>query len=267
MSLAVNVVTIVDTVIKLLAALQRAQERQKDLPKVLQKHQKELQNTRDIVEIVLSENTLHIATIMSDLVDLDDFGNSLKQELINMSKERNAFQQYAYQVLKGSKDTSKLSDIMKGLTLSRSSLVLKIQVVHVGLTKAYGDAVESINGGNLVCIEFANLKPVRLCEETDATLSGDEERSGKNVPLSGITRVVVDNKTKRRATMINGPVGKEPAKHLTIRGNEAEEESFMLNYGTEWKNIKRLKRLHQERADSSDSESEDTSDEEDQEKP
>lgn len=119
-----------------------------------------------------------------------------------------------------------------------------------------------LDGGNLVCIEFTNLKPVGLYEDTDATLAGGEENSGKDIPLSGITRVVVDNKTRGLATMINGPVGKEPAKHLTIRGNEASEKSFMLNYGTEWKDIKRLTRLHQERVDSSDSESEDTSDEE-----
>lgn len=145
MSLAVNVVTIVETVIKLLAALQRAQERQQDLPRVLEIHQKELQNTRDIVELVLSEDALQIAAIISDLNNLDDFGKRLKQELIKMSKERNAFQQYTYQLVRGSKDTTRLSNIMKGLNLSRSSLVLKIQVVHVGLTKAYGNAVESMS--------------------------------------------------------------------------------------------------------------------------
>ncbi|KAL1852136.1 hypothetical protein Daus18300_012283 [Diaporthe australafricana] len=55
--------------------------------------------------------------------------------------------------------------------------------------------------------------------------------------------------------MINGPVDKESARHLTIRGNKASEESFKLKHLTERKDIKRLTRLHHERVDSSDSES------------
>ncbi|KAI3396769.1 hypothetical protein diail_11669 [Diaporthe ilicicola] len=261
-SLAVNVVAIVETVIKLLAALQRAQERQQDLPKVLKTYSRELQNTRDIVEIVLSEDALHISTIMKDLNNIDDCGNNLKQYLIEMSKERNAFQQYTHQLLKGSKDTTRLSDVMKGLNLSRNSLVLKIQVVHVGLTKAYGNAIEGITGGNWVCIEFTNLKRGGLCDDTNTTLAGDEGVTEKNIPRGGVTRVVVQNKTRGLATMINAPVGKETAQHLTIDGNEASDKSFMLNYGTEWKDIKRLTRIHQDRVESSDSESEDSSDEE-----
>lgn len=172
--LAVNVMTIVETVIKLLVALQRAQERQQDLPKVLQKYRRELQNTREIVEVILSEDALHIATIMSDLNNIDDCGNSLKHELVKMSKERNPFQQYTYQLLKGSKDATRLSDIMDGLNLSKDSLVLKIQVVHVGLTKAYRNAMDSMSSlvgqtpvvGPLRLAEFPkNGKVLSACDE------------------------------------------------------------------------------------------------------
>lgn len=61
--------TIVETVIKLLGALQEASERQNDLPRLLDTHRKELQNTKQIVNIVLKEETLHIDTIVSDLTD------------------------------------------------------------------------------------------------------------------------------------------------------------------------------------------------------
>lgn len=130
-----------ETVIKLLAALQKAQERQNDLPKLLAAHGRELQNTKQIVDIVLSEEALHIDTIVSDLTDIDGYGTKLKECLEKLAKERTAFQQYTHQLLKGSKGISELSSIMTGLNLAKGSLVLKVQVAHVGLTRAYGNAV------------------------------------------------------------------------------------------------------------------------------
>lgn len=180
MSLAVNVITIVETVIKLLEALQQAHERQQNLPKVLQHHQGVLQNTREIVEIILSEDALHIATIRSDLNNIDDLGNSLKQELIKMSRERNVVQQYTHQLLKGSKDTTRLSDIMKGLNLSKDSLVLKIQVVHVGLTKAYGNAIEAM--GSLLK-QTPGVGCLRLAEfpENGTAQSAPDKKTPKSI--------------------------------------------------------------------------------------
>lgn len=140
-SLAVNVMTIVDTVIKLLADLQKAYERQAELPNILEAHRKELRNTRAIVDIVMKENALQIHAIVSDLKDIDDYGNRLRECLDNLSKDRSLIQQYTHQLFKGSKKMAQLSDIMQGLSLSRGNLVLKIQVAHVGLTRAYGNAL------------------------------------------------------------------------------------------------------------------------------
>ena len=120
----------------------------------------------------------------------------------------------------------------------------------------------SLADGNLVYIEFTNLKSMELCGEVDVSLATAEGRDVKDVARSSITRDVIGNKCRNTAFMLNGPVGKEQAEHLTIRENEASEESFMLNYGTKWRDIKRLKRMQQGRLDSSDSGDEDTSDEE-----
>lgn len=120
----------------------------------------------------------------------------------------------------------------------------------------------SLAGENWVCIDFTNLKPKELCGEADPMLAWSEKRNMKEVARSGITREVIGNKCKNTAFMLNGPVGKELAEHLTIRENEASDQAFMLNYGTKWRDIKRLKRMQQGDLESSDSGSEDTSDEE-----
>lgn len=125
----------------------------------------------------------------------------------------------------------------------------------------------SLAGGNLVCIEITNLKSMEPCGEADVSLAGAEGQNVKDAARSGITRVVIGNKCKNTALMLNGPVGKELAEHLMIRENETNDESFMLNYGTEWRDIKRLKRMQQGRPDSNDSGGEDTSNEEYQRRP
>lgn len=57
-----------------------------------------------------------------------------------------------------------------------------------------------------------------------------------------ISRVVVDNQTSGTAMMINARVGQETATSLRIERNIASDDSFMLNYGTEMKEIKELVR-------------------------
>lgn len=132
---------VVETVIRLFGALQKAQERQNDLPKLLETHRKELQNTKQIVNIVLNEEALHIDTVVSDLTDIDSYGTILKDYLIKLAKERTALQQYTRQLIRGPRDSAKLNGMMHDLQLAKGSLILKIQVAHVGLTRSVGDAV------------------------------------------------------------------------------------------------------------------------------
>ncbi|ROW17229.1 hypothetical protein VPNG_01411 [Cytospora leucostoma] len=236
-SLAVNVVTIVETVIKMLAALQKAQERQHDLPKLLEAHRRELQNTRQIVDIVLKEEALHIETIVSDLTDIDGYGTMLKACLLKLAKERTAIQQYTHQLLRGSRNIAKLRGIMSDLNLAKGSLILKIQVAHVGLTRAYGNAVlvnceivERVDAllqqtlgegkglkiadllGNgvpqadgKIRLNYTDLHMAGLWDDDAATLADNDECASIS-STSCTSRVVEDNETSESAMMINAPI-------------------------------------------------------------
>ncbi|ROW03729.1 hypothetical protein VMCG_05338 [Cytospora schulzeri] len=277
-SLAVNVVTIVETVIKLLAALQRAQERQNDLPKLLAVHSKELQNTKQIVNIVLSEEALHIDTIVSDLTDIDGYGTKLKDCLVKLAKERTAFQQYTHQLLKGSKNIAKLSGIMSGLNLAKGSLILKIQVAHVGLTRAYGNAVlvnceivERVNtllqqilgeGEGLriadllrngipqadgkIRLNYNDLHMAGLWDDDEATIADDDEFQDRVTSL-GTSRVVVDNESSDSALMVNAPIDDPEVDHLTISKNRARGNSIMINNRITTKHFDRLVVIQEKR--------------------
>ncbi|KUI55297.1 hypothetical protein VP1G_02713 [Cytospora mali] len=290
-SLAVNVLTIVETVIKLLAALQKAQERQNDLAGLLDAHSRELQNTKQIVNIVMNEEALHIDTIVSDLTEIDDYGTKLKNCLVKLQKERTPLQQYTHQLLKGSKNMAKLSGIMNGLNLAKGNLILKIQVAHVGMTRAYGNAVlvnceivERVNAllqqilgegkglkiadfvrngipqaDGTIRLNFTDLHTVGLWDDDATTIAGDDEFP-KSLSSGRTSRLVQGNVTRDSAMMINAPIDEREVDDLTIKDNQASGKSFMINNKVTMRQIKQLVVVHEDRGGSSDSEDEDSSD-------
>ncbi|KUI67681.1 hypothetical protein VM1G_03592 [Cytospora mali] len=290
-SLAVNVVTIVETVIRLLAALQKAQERQNDLPRLLDAHSRELQNTKQIVNIVMDEEALHIDTIVSDLTEIDGYGTKLKDCLLKLQKERTPLKQYTHQLLKGSKNMSKLSGIMDGLNIAKGNLILKIQVAHVGMTRAYGNAVlvnceivERVNallqqilgeGKGLkiadligygipqadgkIRLNFTDLHMVGLWDD-DATTIADSDEFPESLPPGRTSRLVQGNVTRDSAMMINAPIDEPEVDDLTIKDNQASGKSLMINNKVTMRQIKQFVVVHEDRVGSRDSEDEDSSD-------
>lgn len=118
-----------------------ARERQQNLSKVLQAHEQEIDNIIQILKVVKQEPVLQVATMMEDLEQLKLHGRSLRTCLEEYGKERGQLKQYANQLFNGKRNIDDLATIMASMSHAKANLNIKIQVVHVGLTRAVGDGV------------------------------------------------------------------------------------------------------------------------------
>lgn len=118
-----------------------ARERQQNLSKVLQSHEQELDNIIQILNVVKQEPVLQVATMMEDLEQLKLHGRSLRTCLEEYGKDRGQFKQYANQLFNGKRNIDDLAAIMASMSHAKANLNIKIQVVHVGLTRCVGDGV------------------------------------------------------------------------------------------------------------------------------
>lgn len=131
----------IDIVIRAMKELHDARERQIELAKVLSTHQQELHNIRQILGVVKEEPVLRVGEIVQDLQQLELLGRRLHKSLQELGKERGQFKQYTNQLFKGKRDLDDLAGIMISMGRAKENLSLKIQVVHVGLTRSVGDIV------------------------------------------------------------------------------------------------------------------------------
>lgn len=145
----------------------------KDLPDVLKRHNLELESIKSVIRIVESQSCLHTSHVRQELVRL----RAAEEKLLhwvrrNEDRKRSVLLQVPYNAVNGSKEVSRLTDIMHELSSVKSSLCLDIQVASIGVIRDYGEKalanavlIESIDnfmvqiGYRLKIAELVETKP------------------------------------------------------------------------------------------------------------
>lgn len=136
-------ISTLDIVIRTMKQVYDAHERQQNISKVLQIHEEELYNIRQILKVVRQEEVLQVVAILEDLKQLRMLGGKLEVSLKQYGKDssRGQVKQFANQLLNGRKLVDDLGVIMGSMSRAKANLHIKIQVVHIGLTSAFGGFV------------------------------------------------------------------------------------------------------------------------------
>lgn len=132
-------ISTLDFVINTMKGLYDARERQQNLSKVLKTHEQELYNIRQILNVVQQETVLQTVDLIEDLEQLQLHGENLGTSLDQYGKDRGQIQQYANQLFNGKRQIDDLAEIMANMSRAKANLNIKIQVVHVGLTRSVGN--------------------------------------------------------------------------------------------------------------------------------
>jgi hypothetical protein len=106
------------------------------LPDVLAQHKSELSSIKAIVGIIDDEKDLQTLSVAAELARL----RKVQCKLVKLLEEldptrRGAAQEFARQLTKGSSDEKKLGEIMNELGQVKAMLLLRIQVVNVGVMR------------------------------------------------------------------------------------------------------------------------------------
>jgi hypothetical protein len=125
-----------DQSIRAIGRIRKAHQRQKALLDVLTQHESELSSIKAMIGIILDEEDLRTANVCSEVMRL----KYVQEKLIKLLEEldprfKRPVLQFAHQLTKGSSDETRLSGIMSELGQVKSMLLLRIQVVNVGVMR------------------------------------------------------------------------------------------------------------------------------------
>jgi hypothetical protein len=108
----------------------------RDLPKVIDKHTKELKRIKDLVNLIQAEQALRTLAVGAAAEHVQDGAEKLRQrlELLKKHSETSKVEQVIRAFISGSNE-SKVEKIMKELVEAKLGLVANMLVVNVGLTQ------------------------------------------------------------------------------------------------------------------------------------
>jgi hypothetical protein len=133
---------LLETSIRIVGRVRKANERQKELIRVLDNHDLELKNIKTIIQIVEDEDALQTAAVAAELVKLREIEKKLVECLKTLDPGgKGPIRKLAHQLVHGSKDEKTLADIMDELAHAKSDLSVRIQVANVGLTRTVEDTI------------------------------------------------------------------------------------------------------------------------------
>ncbi|RGP69895.1 hypothetical protein FLONG3_7651 [Fusarium longipes] len=245
----------VETAVSLIGRLRDAYDRQTELSSVLDTYRRELISTRDILQIVRDEDALQTAAVGNELVEIENVSTKIVELLKTLTQEKGSVRQFTHQLVHGSRDERKLSDIFEQLGRAKFNLMMRMQAAHVGLTRKLDNSiavntsiVERVNrllepvleeGQGLKIAKFLhdrcknNDNDTILLDDSDVLYLQDGTAQEAH-RLSGDVRIVMDNLTEDQALQINGPIGQEgwrEVAHLEIRNNKASGNAMQVNHG------------------------------------
>ncbi|KAI3394131.1 hypothetical protein diail_3184 [Diaporthe ilicicola] len=267
LSAIATVISTIDVVIRGMQELYMARERHQDVPKVMSAHCEELYNIKQILKVVQQEKVLRLGSIIEDLEQLYLHGNQLQRSLQKLGKERGQLQGIAHQLLYGQRSLDELNEIMGKVGRAKANISLKIQVVHVGLTRSLGDVVlvncevvealdkklqELLGEGNglkiaeLLQSHERHNGTVRLKDSDIASLTDNDSTvvdNQGNAPKNGTSLTVDNNLADDRALQLNAPIGTEgflKVDHVTIINNRALKEAYQVNHAVSQANFDKI---------------------------
>ncbi|KAF2640902.1 hypothetical protein P280DRAFT_480369 [Massarina eburnea CBS 473.64] len=255
---------LLEMAITMVGRIRKAYEQQKEFANIVGGHHDELKEIRDIIQLVEEETALRTAAITSQLVTIRDLTKKLIEclNVLDLGDKR-PIRKFAHHLVQGSKDQKAIADKMDKLGRAKSSLILQLQVVNVGLTRTVEENivanVESIKridallqqrfgeGQGLRLAEFLDSRLIQgdevvalsehdiaLFNRESTSLTADTDATLESATRSTTSRIVVGNVTEEQALQINGPIGEEgwwEVSHLKIRNNRASGKSIQINHG------------------------------------
>ncbi|KAI9898658.1 hypothetical protein N3K66_007018 [Trichothecium roseum] len=129
-----SVISLLDAAITTSGRIRKAGDRQKGLRNVLEAHERQLYQTREIIQIIRTEKALRTSAVTSSLLELEAISKQLVVLLDSLSKRRSDVRQFMHQLVSGSKDEHDLANIIGELGRAKANISLHIQVANVGLT-------------------------------------------------------------------------------------------------------------------------------------
>jgi len=247
--------------IKLFALIHQAVERQKGLPKLIEKYSAEVSQTKTIIEMIEDEEALKTPNVGDAISNLGSVGETLRNYLTKISVTKGLLQDFVKQFLIGDQVQEKLESIMRDLGNAKLNLIIPMLLSNVGLTWGVGQAVqvniaaveamnklltEKLGSGHALKIsKLLEGRPrsacgtVTLTEDDIDALSKEEALSSlKDTNTSGdgksqTTRIIRDNEAFRYALQVNTPIGVDVWKDIgsvTVEGNKATDQASQWNY-------------------------------------
>ncbi|RMJ02409.1 hypothetical protein CDV36_015329, partial [Fusarium kuroshium] len=254
LELAAAVLALLEAVISTTQNLHGAYRQKNHLPHVCERLQDKLLSIRDIVKIVKDEEALCTPKVIDQLRKLERRGKQIKLLLRSIHPAgKSTAQLFLHQFFRGSEDGQRLAEIIDDLEGDKTSLILAIQVVGVGLKKDSDSTyvatvsasakridnilreklnlhdglrimrvIEERGSGGEVRLTDENLVSLRACMEP--TIEGRKPAT---------ERIILNNVAKFQATQINAPLGEDiwaNVDRLVVENNQADALSTQINY-------------------------------------
>jgi len=129
----------VEQAFQIFGRLRKAYKLQQNVFNVLTTHQNEIASLKGIIRIIAAEEKelLEDPTVATELARMQTVQEKLADLLVTLDPaERGKVNQFTHQLVHGTTEQKKLSDIMFELAQVKSMLLLCIQVSHVGVTRS-----------------------------------------------------------------------------------------------------------------------------------
>ncbi|KAM7199519.1 hypothetical protein V8F20_005703 [Naviculisporaceae sp. PSN 640] len=148
-SSAAAVLQLLAQAVTLVQQVYSMREAVKAAPKQLSDTQDQLSNLIETIEYVWNEPELHTPTIQTQMIVIRDISEELTHilGLMKALQERGKVYQGLYMLVKKTRDEGRLSDVLGRLARAKAELAIRIDVVHVGLTRGVRMGVERIEQG------------------------------------------------------------------------------------------------------------------------
>ncbi|KAM7208474.1 hypothetical protein V8F20_001155 [Naviculisporaceae sp. PSN 640] len=130
------IVGLLNTALTLVQQIRSAWDRVNGNSKALQDVCEQLDSISTSLELVRDESRLHTAEVEAQVSSITAVMEELKTffDGLRIEQEKSKLRQFGHAVKSGDKDDKKLAGINSRLSGARQELVLRISVVHVGLT-------------------------------------------------------------------------------------------------------------------------------------
>lgn len=135
------VVSLLETAISLVRAIQSARRQVKELPKTLSDTATQLEGLVQSLSLVKSEPTLQTASVMLQVEAIVDVSEELRDllETLRKRQEKSSGRQMMHAITSGDKDEKQITSIVGRVDSARAELTLRIVVAQVGLIGTLND--------------------------------------------------------------------------------------------------------------------------------